>query len=371
LQILTACQGFSHQNAVDDHYFLRETIVYNTSRVKDGVEKVVELLKGSPLRPIPRSSSGSQSKDLTCLLGCCSEEHPFASNAIEVLIPELLNLDFLKSKSSALLESDEQMCQIVELAALALGSSQKTHYKLKEMLPCVDSLKVIKKLRALARLVTDLRILSHVARLLPSFRSVIFIQLSPPDPVRVQKRHKQTVSQAWKKLQLPAVDGGLPNDVAKKRSQFKSDCSRMPQVHCEIQLLARYEAGPSLTPTLLYLGCSKKACFLCVRFLALSSLKLRVRGCHGQCHPSWGIPLLSLKTMQPRIRPLREAIKERLQNLIEPGEFSKTVAVQQSSAVSELKSTDVLMLRRQHALREIADKRNQEYRQNMQILYGQ
>lgn len=343
-------------------------MIYNTNRVKDGVEKVLELLEGPQLRPIHCSPSGSQSKDLTCVLGCCSEVHPFASNAIEGLIKELLHLVCLKPKSSALFENDDQMCHIVELAALTLDSSQESHSKLKDMLPCVDPYKVMKILRALARPLTDFRILSRIARLLPSFRSVSFIQLSPPDPVRLQKRHKETLSQAWKKLQLPTVEGGLPNEVAEKGSQFKGDCSRTHKVHCEIQLLARYEAEPSLTPTHPYLGCSKKACFLCARFLALSSLKLRVRGRHGQCHPSWGIPLLSLKTMQPRIKPLCDAIKERLQDLIQPGEFSKTVAVQQSSAVSELKSTDILMLERQHALREIANKKSQEDRENMQIL---
>lgn len=262
------------------------------------------------------------------------------------------------------------MCQVVELAAFALRPSHKSHSKLKDMLPCADINKVMKTLRSLARPVTDLHILSRIAGLLPSFQSVIFIKLLPPDPVRLQKRHKQTVHQAWKKLQLQTTGEGLPNDVVRKCSQFKSDCSHTPMVHCEIQLLARYEAEPSLIPTLLYLGCSKKACFLCMHFLALSSLKLRVRGCHGQCHPSWGIPLRSLSTMQPRMRLLCEVIKERLQLLIEPGRFSKAVAVQQSSAVSELTSTDMFVIRQQHALREIAEKRGQEYRQDMQILYG-
>jgi hypothetical protein len=327
--------------------FLRETVVYNASRVDDNVEKAARLLKGSSLRLIPQLSSESQSKDLTCLLRCCLKAHPLAANAIESLISELLHFDLLKYKSSALLERENQRCQIVELAALALRSSHKTHSKLKDMLPCADTIKVMKTLRTLARPVTDLRILSDIARLLPSFRSVFFIELSPPDPVRLQKRHKKTANQAWKKLQLPTADVGLPKNVAKKASQFESDCSHTPTVHCEIQLLAHYKAKPSQNPTLLYLGCSKKACFLCARFLALSSLKLGVRGCHGQCHPSWGIPLLSLNSMQPRIQLLCDAIKEILRSLIHPGEFSKTVAVQQSSAVSELKSTDIFMIRRQ------------------------
>lgn len=249
--------------------------------MNDSVMKAVELLNGSPLRPIPRSSSESESKGLTCLLGCCSEAHPLASNAIEIPIQDLRDFNSLRSKSSALLEREDQMCQIVELAALALRSSQKTYAKLKDIFPCADPFKVMKTWRALARPVTDLYILSHIARLLPSFRSVIFVELSPPAPVRLQKHHKQTVSQAWKKLQLPATDGGLPNNVATKGHRFKSDCSDIPLVHCEIQLLSRYEAEPSLTPTFSYLGCSKKAYFLCARFLALSSLKLRVRGCHG------------------------------------------------------------------------------------------
>lgn len=73
--------------------------------------------------------------------------------------------------------------------------------------------------------------------------------------------------------------------------------------------------------------------------------------------------------MQPRIRPLCEAIKDKIKNLIELGPLSKTVAIQQSSAVSELKSTDISVIRGQHAYREIAERRAQEHRQNMEILY--
>ncbi|CAI7639200.1 unnamed protein product [Penicillium pancosmium] len=99
-----------------------------------------------------------------------------------------------------------------------------------------------------------------------------------------------------------------------------------------------------------------------------SSLNLRVRGCHGKCHPLWGIPLLNSNTMKPRIQLLCEAIKERLRQLMEPSQFPKTVAVQQSSAVSELKSMDMLVIGQQRAYREEADKRGQEYRENMQLL---
>ncbi|KAJ5951069.1 uncharacterized protein N7479_009482 [Penicillium vulpinum] len=369
LRILTMSQGVSHQDAEDDHYFLRQTIVYNASRVSDAVTKAVGLLNGSPFCPVPRSSIESQSNDSTCLLGCCSKGHPLASNAIESLILQLLNFDFLKSKSLTSLEREDQICQIVELAALALRSSQEMQARLKDILPCADPLKVMKIWRIVARPATDLYILSRISWLLPNFRSVVFIKMSPPDPIRLQKRHKKSIQQAWKKLQLPAMDRSLPNNIAKKSGEFKRDCFDIPSVHCEIQLLARYEAEPSLTPTILYLGCSKKACFLCQRFLALSSLKLRVRGCHGQCHPSWGIPLLSLDTTQPRTRQLCEAIKEKIKSLIDPEPFSKTVAVQQSSAVSELNSTDMLVMKRQHARREITDRRGQEHREATQILY--
>jgi hypothetical protein len=54
---------------------------------------------------------------------------------------------------------------------------------------------------------------------------------------------------------------------------------------------------------------------------------------------------------------------------MEPAQFPKTVAVQQSSAVSELKSMDMLVIGQQRAYREEADKRGQEYRENMQLLY--
>lgn len=370
-QALMSRQAISDHKAVGCHSFLRETIAYNASRLDFWIESVAELLRGSLFRPLYPPSVAGQPTGWACLLGCCSEAQPSASNASQRLVLKFLNFDLWKSASSTPAEKEDQRRQIVELAAVAIGSPQETQSELKKIIPSADPLKVIKTWQALARPLTNLRVILHIARLLPSFRSVTFIKLLPPDPVRLQKRRIPTILQAWKKLELPlASNGKLPGSVVQGGSHFRSDCSRAFTVHCEIQLLTRYEAEPSLIPTLLYFGCSKKACFLCDSFLALSPLKPRVRGRHGQCHPSWGVPALNFDTLHLRLRELCEVVKQKIKVLIQPGPRPTTIPVQQSSAVSELKSADVLEIRRQNENREIADKRGQEYRDRTQILYS-
>lgn len=232
------------------------------------------------------------------------------------------------------------------------------------MVPSIDPHKVIRIWRILARPVTSLQILSQIARLLPNFRAVTFVCLSPPSSFKLQDRQIPTIQQAWKLLGLPSSPKGriTPNH------KFRKKCRRNLFIHCEIQLLRRYETQPSLSPTLAYFGCSKKACYLCESLLALSSLKFRTRGRHGKCHPQWAIHSDNTESIRQSLKDLCELVKQKIRARLEPHQTPLPVAIDQSSAVSVLKTSDLLEITLQRKNREIANKKGQELREQMQIL---
>lgn len=332
-------------------------------------ERVAELLRGSPYRPPRHSSVADQSKECTCLLGCCSGTQISVPNATNHLVLEFLNFNLRPSTISTSAERDDRRRKIVQLAAAATRSSETTQSELRRIVPAADPLRIIKLLRALARPVTNLQIVSRISQLLPNFRSVTFTRVSPPAPVQLQSSQIVTIWEAWKYLDRPFSSAGrIPPVLARKDVQFRSECSRMLPSHCEMQLMMRYEAEPSLTPTLAYFGCSKKACFLCDSFLAMSPLKARTRGRHGMCHPLWGVQPCDSETICLRLKKLCGVVKQKIRVLLEPGPRPSTIPMQQSSAVSELKSADMVEIRRQSENREMADRSGQEFREKMQIL---
>jgi hypothetical protein len=235
----------------------------------------------------------------------------------------------------------------------------------------VDPHKVIRVWRVLARPVTNLGILSQIARLLPNFRNITFIPISRPAPVKLKSRQVPTIQEAWKSLGLSRGRGpnrGFPPALSGKINEFRSGCCSELVTHCEIQLLTRYEAEPSLVPTLPYFGCSKKTCFLCDSFLKLSPLNIRTRGQHGQCHPLWAIQLCDSEDARQRLKNLCKIVKQKIKGRRNPRHNPPPVAIQQSSAVSELKSADMLQVVRQSKNLEIVDQRARELREKRRIL---
>lgn len=244
-----------------------------------------------------------------------------------------------------------------------------TRETLERMVPSVDSHKVIRMWRILARPMINLRILLQIAQLLSNFRAVSFINTTPPAPLQLQSRQIPTIQKAWEYLGQPSGSiGRIPPALVRKGRDFKRECGSKLFIHCEVQLLVRYEAQPSLSPTLAYFGCSKKACYLCALFLDLSSLKIRTRGRHGKCHPRWAVQPCNSESTRQRLKSLCEMIKKEIKVRIEPRQTPPPVAIHQSSAVSDLKSSDMLDLTLQRKNREIADKNGQELREQMQIL---
>lgn len=70
-------------------------------------------------------------------------------------------------------------------------------------------------------------------------------------------------------------------------TRFRRACRLNLTVHAEMQLLAFYDHNPQLTPSLLFIGTSKKSCFLCHQFLSRHPLAMSVSSCHQKLYPSW------------------------------------------------------------------------------------
>ncbi|KAJ5158523.1 uncharacterized protein N7500_008174 [Penicillium coprophilum] len=374
LELFLALQadGISPQVlAESSHDFLERTIAYSAERVDSQAEAVVKLLKESPYRSSQQWQSGEHTAN-TCFLSCCPAAQEPVSTKTQALLLEFLNFDLWRSASSTAQDRDNQRRRIVELAATTTQPPQTARAAreaLERMVPSVDPRKIIQMWRVLARPITSLQILSQIARLLPNFRAVSFILLSPPSSFKLQNRQIPSISQAWKHLGLSSSSEGriLPAQICKNHV-FKKKCRRNLFIHCEIQLLTRYEAQPSLRPTLDYFGCSKKTCYLCESFLALSSLNFRTRGRHGKCHPQWAVHSNDTESIRHRLKSLCEMIKQKIKARLQPHQSPPPVTIDQSSAVSVLKTLDLLEITRQKKNREIADKKGQELREQMQIL---
>lgn len=350
---------------------MEQTIAYSAERVDSQAEAVAKLFKGSPYRPSQQSHSGEYAVG-TCSLSCYSTVQEPVSTNTQVLILEFLNFDLWRSASSTTQDRDNQRRKIVELAATTTHSPQATRATqeaLKRMVPSVDLHKVVRMWRVLARPVINLRILSQVALLLPNFRAVTFISLSPPVSFKLHNRQIPTIKQAWKYLDLPSSSKGrIPPTLVGRNRDFRKKCRSDLVTHCEMQLLTRYEAQASLGPTLAYLGCSKKACYLCESFLALSPFKIRTRGRHGMCHPQWALQPDNTGSIRQRLKGLCEMIKKKIRARLEPRQTHPPDAIRQSSAVSDLKSSDLREVTLQRKNREVADEKCQELREKMQIL---
>ena len=80
------------------------------------------------------------------------------------------------------------------------------------------------------------------------------------------------------------------------RGHFRERCAEMPVVHAEMQLVKYYEENPKAQqPTLI--GCGKKPCQLCVRFLHLHG-KFSVEKTHARISHRWAIPNMRCKNSE-------------------------------------------------------------------------
>ncbi|KAH7127920.1 hypothetical protein B0J13DRAFT_646022 [Dactylonectria estremocensis] len=69
--------------------------------------------------------------------------------------------------------------------------------------------------------------------------------------------------------------------------RFRDACRLTLTVHAEMQLLTFYDHHTEFTPRLFYMGTSKKACFLCDRYMSHHPLMMSVSASHQKLYPSW------------------------------------------------------------------------------------
>ncbi|KAL0940192.1 uncharacterized protein CTRU02_202955 [Colletotrichum truncatum] len=89
------------------------------------------------------------------------------------------------------------------------------------------------------------------------------------DPDKV----KETLGQAW-----------LTQDP---ETRLRRACRMKLTVHAEMQLISFYDHNPELTPRLLFMGTSKKACYLCNEFMSRHPLTIGVSASHQKLYPTW------------------------------------------------------------------------------------
>lgn len=70
-------------------------------------------------------------------------------------------------------------------------------------------------------------------------------------------------------------------------SRLRKACHMKLTVHAEMQLLGFYDHHTHLTPRLLFMGTSKKACYLCHEFMSRHPLTIGVSASHQKIYPTW------------------------------------------------------------------------------------
>ncbi|KAF5591763.1 hypothetical protein FPCIR_6043 [Fusarium pseudocircinatum] len=73
-------------------------------------------------------------------------------------------------------------------------------------------------------------------------------------------------------------------------SRLRRACPPNLTLHAEMQMVVFYEGKPGLAPHLRLIGTSKKACFLCDKYLRHHPLRLQASACHQKIYPSWMPP---------------------------------------------------------------------------------
>ncbi|KEY64922.1 hypothetical protein S7711_03912 [Stachybotrys chartarum IBT 7711] len=94
---------------------------------------------------------------------------------------------------------------------------------------------------------------------------------------------------------------------------FRKKCNHTLTVHAEMQLLAFYDSRPELSLRLLFMGTSKKACYLCEKFLLQHRLKMIVSAGHQKIWPSWMPPPSSSQLLQQTYRKILLDMKRDLE----------------------------------------------------------
>ena len=279
-------------------------------------------------------------------------------------IPQAL-YQFIKTLLSPSKESNDRRRELV-LLAYACVASRTLQGFLSQCMAKSKAAKALKTLRLLARPVINVQILARVALMLSNFQCLRFYVATPLAATQISRTYVVSFREAWDQLGLPQLQG-ISNLTSMTDSVFKERCSRELSSHSEVQLMQRYEENPHLTPSIDYIGCSKKVCLLCESYLRLSLWRPRFRGKHGCCYPQWGIPPTTAKHQITRLNKLCEILKSKIVRLLK---YNKPMvnSVAQSSIVSALDTLDIQSMDERATLRQAAEIKRQDLRERLAIL---
>ncbi|KAK3358216.1 hypothetical protein B0T25DRAFT_178203 [Lasiosphaeria hispida] len=355
----TAADGTMYDVENSCPSLLEATVRRNATRLDGWIGQFAKLLKGATLmlsaatRPVGGARSPNPSQENQLSVPDAAEEFVRWVRA-SILAPAT-------GESAAMARLG-----MVRLAAVVARSPEAASAELKRIAPSVDGSKAARLCRLIARPAVNLRTLARIAHLFPRFQAVVFIKVETPGFTRLGPQQILGLAEAWEQLGLPRLDR-LPKSLSHRQKRFRKDCARAFPVHCDAQLLLRYEAEPSLAPSLPYIGCSKRACFLCHSLLSVLAPQTRVRGHHGVCYPFWGLGVLQSENLRRELQQLCGIVKGKIVARLSPSRPTPLM-VPQSSAVSDLRTADMAGLRRQSAHRQELERRSQEVRERMQIL---
>ncbi|RFN48816.1 hypothetical protein FIE12Z_6871 [Fusarium flagelliforme] len=79
-------------------------------------------------------------------------------------------------------------------------------------------------------------------------------------------------------------------DTPKLEARLRQACRLDLTLHAEMQLVVFYEGNPTRNPCMRFIGTSKKACFLCDRYMRNHPLRLQASASHQKIYPSWMPP---------------------------------------------------------------------------------
>lgn len=102
-------------------------------------------------------------------------------------------------------------------------------------------------------------------------------------------------------------------DNAKLSIKYQELCQATPIAHAEIQLVKFYEENADIDcPT--FIGCSKKACYLCGLFLQLQG-RFTVSKAHQNIYHNWAVP--TIRCASPENAVMLDFVVEKMNRIIE------------------------------------------------------
>ncbi|KAH7021590.1 uncharacterized protein B0I36DRAFT_394316 [Microdochium trichocladiopsis] len=88
-------------------------------------------------------------------------------------------------------------------------------------------------------------------------------------------------------------------------ARLRRACRMTLTVHAEMQLLSFYDHNPERTPRLLFMGTSKKACYLCYEFMSRQPLAIGVSASHQKLYRGWTLaPLFFQRQEKAQSSPM-------------------------------------------------------------------